>query len=178
MLCSCFCLSICFLTILNIQSRKTWWKLGLNLSTKSLKKSSLWFSSTNRLWPDQKYILLRWMFAQILLLWHYYTFFTYLVSICVPTAQRFICTECTTIRALWKWKDCTGSAGHLTPPMQCWPLGRRQWPYIIPEAICQPDCLIWGSHSEICHEHWPLRDKLLTQTPTNTLWISQKLNTI
>lgn len=100
------------------------------------------------------------------------------MSICVPTAQCFICTACTTIRALWKWRDCTGSGGHLTPPAQCWPLGRRQWPYIIPEAICQPDCLIWGSHSEICREHWPLRDKTVTQTPTNTLRICQKLNTI
>lgn len=44
------------------------------------------------------------------------------------------------------------------------PVARKQRPYIMPKAICQPECLIWGSSTVICRRRRPWRDKLVTQT--------------
>lgn len=44
------------------------------------------------------------------------------------------------------------------------PVARKQQPYIMPKAICQPECLIWGSRTVICRRRRPWRDKLVTQT--------------
>lgn len=61
----------------------------------------------------------------------------------------------------------TGSGGHLAKHSKrnvVGPVARKQQPYIMPKAICQPECLIWGSSTVICRSRRSWRDKLVTQT--------------